>query len=103
MTNLSFYGNIKSGGCKTQLDGGDIMVNSNKIKGRMKELELTQKDVAIELGIKTPTANQKINNVRSFTLDEAEKLSDMLKIKQDEFGVYFFANKVAKRNANEAF
>ena len=51
------------------------MVNTNKIKGRMKELELTQADVAHCLNIAQPTANQKINNVRPFDLDEAEKLS----------------------------
>ena len=38
------------------------MVNTNKIKGRMKELELTQADVAHCLNIAQPTANQKINN-----------------------------------------
>ena len=48
------------------------MVNTNKIKGRMKELELTQADVAHCLNIAQPTANQKINNVRPFDLDEAD-------------------------------
>ena len=33
------------------------MVNTNKIKGRMKELELTQADVAHCLNIAQPTAN----------------------------------------------
>lgn len=67
------------------------MVNSNKIKGRMKELEITQADVARELNIAQPTANQKINNIRSFDLDEAEKLAALLKISNSEFGLYFFA------------
>lgn len=67
------------------------MVNTNKIKGRMKELEITQADVAKCLKIAQPTANQKINNVRPFDLDEAEKLSALLKIEADDFGSYFFA------------
>lgn len=67
------------------------MVNTNKIKGRMRELELTQADVAQCLKIAQPTANQKINNVRPFDLDEAEKLSDLLHIDSGEFGDYFFA------------
>lgn len=70
---------------------GDKMVNTNKIKGRMRELELTQADVAQCLKIAQPTANQKINNVRPFDLDEAEKLSDLLHIDSGEFGDYFFA------------
>lgn len=67
------------------------MVNTNKIKGRMKELELTQADVAQCLQVAQSTANQKINNVRPFDLEEAEKLSKLLKIDAGEFGIYFFA------------
>ena len=68
------------------------MVNTNKLKGRMKELEITQADVAKGLGIAQPTANQKLNNIRSFDLEEAEKLSAMLQIEAGEFGAYFFAH-----------
>lgn len=67
------------------------MVNTNKIKGRMKEMEITQADVAKCLKIAQPTANQKINNIRPFDLEEAEKLSELLKIVPSEFGTYFFA------------
>ena len=55
------------------------MINTNKIKGRMEELELTQKDVA-----------KKINNVRPLTLVEAEKLCEILEISPSEFNIYFF-------------
>lgn len=68
------------------------MVNTNKIKGRMRELEITQADVAKALHIAQPTANQKLNNIRPFDLDEAEKLSSMLGIDPGEFGSYFFAH-----------
>lgn len=68
------------------------MVNTNKLKGRMKELEITQADVAKGLGIAQSTANQKLNNIRSFNLEEAEKLSAMLQIEAEEFGTYFFAH-----------
>lgn len=67
------------------------MINTNKIKGRMKELEITQADVAKALNIAPPTANQKINNVRPFDLEEAEKLANLLAIESGEFGKYFFA------------
>lgn len=66
------------------------MVNSNKIKGRMKELRLTQADVAKRLGIAPPTVSQKINNVRSFDIDQAGELAAILGIKPYEFGEYFF-------------
>lgn len=66
------------------------MINTNKVKGRMAELQLTQKDVADSLGLAQPTINQKINNIRPMDLDEAEKLSDLLNIPPDEFAIYFF-------------
>ena len=66
------------------------MVNSNKIKGRMKELEITQKDVAQALDLAQPTANQKINNIRPFSLVEAERLAELLQIEHHDFAKYFF-------------
>lgn len=57
----------------------------------MKEKEITQADVARELKIAQPTANQKINNVRPFDLNEAEALAKLLEIDAGEFGAYFFA------------
>ncbi len=67
------------------------MLNVNKIKGRLAEMNLTQKDVANALGIALPTASQKINRVRPMDLDEAEKLAKLLKIQDSEFREYFFA------------
>lgn len=71
------------------------MINTNKIRGRIVELGMTQKDVASELKLALPTVSQKINNVRPMTLDEAEKLGKLLKIKDSEFTVYFFVNYIA--------
>lgn len=66
------------------------LINTNKIKGRMSEMQLTQKDIAEKMGLAQPTVNQKINNIRPMDLDEAEKLSDILKISEEEFPSYFF-------------
>lgn len=66
------------------------MVNSDKIKGRMRELKITQKDVAMTLNMAQPTANQKINNRRPFSLVEAEQLANLLNIDNSEFANYFF-------------
>ncbi len=71
------------------------MLNVNKIRGRMTELRLTQKDVAQALGIALSTASQKLNRVRPMDLDEAEKLANLLDIDNESFGEYFFANLVA--------
>lgn len=64
--------------------------NAEKIKARMAELNITQAGLAEYLGVATPTICQKINNLRPFTLDEAERVAEKLKIKDKEFGAYFF-------------
>lgn len=67
------------------------MLNVDKVRGRMAELRLTQKDVAAALGIAVPTASQKLNRVRPMDLDEAEKLAELLQLSDSQFGIYFFA------------
>lgn len=67
------------------------MLNVEKVKNRMSEMNLTQKDVALALNIAIPTASQKLNRVRPMYLDEAEKLSVLLKLDNTQFGDYFFA------------
>lgn len=74
------------------------MINTKKIKGRLAELGLTQRDVAQVLDIAQPTANQKINNIRPMDLDEAKKLAILLDLKVEEFQTYFFYPTVALRN-----
>ena len=69
----------------------DVLLNIDKVRGRMAELRLTQKDVANALGIALPTASQKLNRVRPMDLDEAEKLAELLRIDDAQFGEYFFA------------
>lgn len=69
---------------------GRYMLNSKKIKGRMVELGVTQKDIAKSIGKAAPTVSQKINNLRPMDLEEAEKIAEILKISTGEFGIYFF-------------
>lgn len=66
------------------------MINSKKIKGRMAELGITQKEMAKYMGIAQATVNQKINNIRTMDVDEAEKISTILKIPCEDFAEYFF-------------
>lgn len=68
------------------------MVNTAKIKGRLAELSLTQKDVSVALKVAQPTANQKLNNIRALKLSEAETLMKLLKIDTENFSDYFFVH-----------
>ena len=67
------------------------MINTNKVKGRIVELGMTQQEIAEHLGLAQPTLSQKLNNLRAMDLEEAEKLSKILNIPNEEFGSYFFA------------
>lgn len=66
------------------------MLNSKLIKQRMAQMGLTQKNLAEMLNLASPTVNQKINNSRPLTLQEAEKIAKILKIEDSLFGEYFF-------------
>ncbi len=67
------------------------MPNTDAIKARMKELGLTQAELASAVNIATPTMCQKINNIRPFTLEEAEKVAKRLEVSDNDFGHYFFS------------
>lgn len=74
------------------------MLNSNKIKGRIRELGKTQEGCAEKMNMAACTFNQKINNVRPMQLEEAEKLAEILEISAGDFSAYFFARNVANCN-----
>ena len=50
-----------------------------------------QADLAKELNLSQSTTNQKINNLRKITIEEAFKIKKFLNIPDDEFEAYFFA------------
>lgn len=67
------------------------MLNIAKVRGRMAELSITQKQVASALGLAAPTISQKLNRIRPMDLDEAKKLADLLQLEDGQFAEYFFA------------
>lgn len=68
------------------------MINANKIRGRITELEMTQAQVAEMIGISAKTFSLKMKTGK-FGLDEAERMIKVLKI--DKPNEYFFTNDVA--------
>lgn len=66
------------------------MLNTKAIKRRMREMGISQAELAGALGIATPTMCQKINNIRPLTLNEAEQIAKKLQIADKDFGIYFF-------------
>ena len=68
--------------------------DGNKIKGKMRELKMTQDFVAQKLGINKSTFNLKVNGQMPFSQDEIAILIDLLNILSDEIKAYFFEEKV---------
>lgn len=78
-----------------QQKGELIMVNTVKLKQRMLELNISQKNIAEKMRIKPPTVSQKINNIWPMSLEEAELIAKMLNIQSKEFQDYFLYQSVA--------
>lgn len=64
----------------------------NKLKGIMRENNVTQQELADKLGISVQTFNSKINGRTAFTIPEAMKIIEFLGIKKPE--EIFFDNKI---------
>ena len=55
-------------------------MNFRKLKGKLKEEDFTQKEIAELLGITPQAFNAKINNRVQFTLGEVIEMTNILKI-----------------------
>lgn len=66
------------------------MCNTNKLKGRIIEMGFTYSDVAKAVGIAHSTLSQKITNIRTFDILEAQKIVELLGIESKDVAAYFF-------------
>ena len=73
---------------KMQQKKGGKKMKFNKLKGRMRELGLSQEKVAKEIGITPQAFNAKLNGRSQFTLDEARKIITALSLSDPN--LYFF-------------
>ena len=69
------------------------MINTNLLKGEMRKQGLTQSDVREHTAIKNNyTLNYKINGKRHFYVEEAQDISNFLKLSKEDFLDIFFPN-----------
>ena len=66
------------------------MINSNKLRGKIAEAGMTQKEVARRIGMTPKTFSMKMKTGK-FGLDEADKIIGLLKIADPS--LIFFADK----------
>ena len=70
------------------------MVNVKKIKGLMTENGISQQKLSFMIGISTQSLNAKLQGKREFTVSEAQKICEVLDIRDVES--YFFTQNVEK-------
>lgn len=67
------------------------MVNSKLLKSKMVEESVTQSYLADRLKLSQPTLSLKLNNNRSFTIEEMFCVVDVLNIEYAEIRKFFLA------------
>jgi hypothetical protein len=74
------------------------MINTLKLKAKLKEKNMTQEELATKIGINASTLNQKINNTigETLTIEEATKMSEVLDISREERMDIFFVDLLEK-------
>ena len=65
------------------------------LKSKRILFNLTQEEIAKEVGINIKSYNLKENGKREFTLDEAKKISNLLKLNLNEVNDIFFESSIS--------
>lgn len=68
----------------------------SKLRGRIRENQYTQADIAHKLGVSEPTVSSRLNGKSDFSQNEITCICSMLDIKPKEIPLYFFASKLTK-------
>lgn len=68
----------------------------SKLKGKIRELGLTQNAFAKAIGITEQTLNLRLSNKRVFHQDEIDKSMQLFQEPAENIHIYFFTKKVSK-------
>ena len=88
---INYLGQTETAKLRSAIKKGKLMINTKLLNQRMKEMGISQTKAAEALGIKQPTFSQKCSGVRSFKVQELQKLVNLLKIPDEDVAKYFFA------------
>ena len=75
--------------CITQLKEVENLVNTELIKNRMGQLDLKEEYLADKLKLAQSSLNLKINNKRSFTIEEMFTMAQVLEIEDSNLREFF--------------
>lgn len=74
--------------------------NYSKLKGKIRELEMTLNEYANCIGITEQTLNMRLKNKRPFTQPEIAKTMQLFNEPVENIHLYFFTRKVQKNRTN---
>ena len=74
--------------------------NYSKLKGKIRELEMTLSEYANYIGITEQTLNMRLKNKRPFTQPEIAKTMQLFNEPVENIHLYFFTRKVQKNRTN---
>lgn len=74
---------------------GSIMVNVNKLRGKIAENDVSLNDLACELNMSYDTLNRRMKNGDKFTIKEANSIVNYLHLSAEDAIAIFFADFVA--------
>lgn len=78
----------------------DYDYNYSKLRGKIRELEMTLNEYANYIGITEQTLNKRLKNKRPFTQPEIAKSMQLFDEPAKNIHLYFFTKKVAKSKTN---
>lgn len=73
-----------------------MVFNHSKLRGRIRELGMTEADVAQRIGITGTSFSKKMSGKNKFVQTEIKKMIDLLDIPVEEVSTYFFVTEVHK-------
>lgn len=72
----------------------------SKLKGKIRELDMTQSQFARAIGITEQTLNLRFKNKRPFTQFEIANTMNLFEEPMENIHIYFFTKKVQKNRTN---
>lgn len=70
--------------------GGNMSKEFNKLRGKFAERNMSQKQVAAQIGLNPSTMTRKMNGLSEFTRTEIVMISQLLDLTRDELNSVFF-------------
>ena len=76
-----------------------MTIDYSKLKGRIKEKYGSQQDFAKAIGLSEKIISDKLNNKSYWKQSDIDAATELLGIKKEDIGIYFF-NKKSPKNLN---